>query len=169
MSIENSFKPKEKIIVKAGPIIRVYDGEIKEENLVREIDSREKNLITNNGLKGMMDVLAEVTSGNIIGGPSYIWVGSGATTATNADTDLATYASEKQLTDYVRAGGNYTGTWSVTFGTSESNHEWEEIALANGAHGSGTMWTRYVFTAQKFTKTSSQQAVVEYELTIGRG
>jgi hypothetical protein len=159
-------KAKAGFQVMGRPIIKVYEGEVKPENLVKEIKG--KNALVNNGLKAILDKLGEDAAATTLTGPTDVWVGSGSTAVTFTDTDLDTFESEKSFTSYLRAGGLYTGTWSVLYGTGDGNHEWEEIALADGVHASGTMWTRFVFTAQKFTKTSSQQVVVEYELIISR-
>lgn len=157
-------KFKEQFKITDNVRIKVYEGEVKDENLIREIHL--KNTMTNVGLKLIMDKLAEDVSGSAKSGPQYIWIGDGSTAASATDTDLDNYLSEKALTNYVRAGGNFTGTWDVTFGDADSNHEWEEIGLGSDAHGTGVLFARQVFTSQLFTKLNTQQVVVEYELTI---
>lgn len=127
------------------------------------------NIMVNNGLKGILDVLGNNAASTSINGPDYVWVGSGADDPVATNTNLGTYESEKQFTSYIRPAGGYVGSWTTTYADTEGNHEWEEIAMANGAHGSGIMWTHYLFTAQKFTKLNTQFAVVEYELSISEG
>ncbi len=157
-------KIKEQFKITDNVRIKVYEGAIKPENLVKEITLR--NTMTTAGLKLIMDKLAEDVSGSTKEGPQHVWIGDGSTVASATDTDLDSYQSEKALTNYVRAGDGLIGTWDVTFGTGDSNHEWEEIGLASDAHGTGTLMARQIFTSQLFTKLNTQQVVVEYELTI---
>ena len=127
-----------------------------------------KNLEVNDGLKLILDKFGEDVSGTPKTGPSYIWIGSGDTSESNTDTDLDTYEAEKALTTYLRSAAEYTCTYSVTFGTADANNEWEEAGLANGAHGSGTLISRIVFTSSKFTKTNSQEVTVDWDITAAR-
>ena len=127
------------------------------------------NLIVNDGLKLILDKFGEDASGSGKTGPDYIWIGDGSTAAGNSDTDLDSYQSEKQIDTYLRSAAEFTATFSTSFGTGDSNHEWEEAGLANGTHGSGELISRVVFTSSLFTKDNTQLVTVDWDITAARG
>ncbi|WP_457556316.1 hypothetical protein [Candidatus Pyrohabitans sp.] len=128
-----------------------------------EVLAESKNLVVNTGLQIFLDKLAEDIPGETATtGATHLWVGDGTTSPTTSDTDLASYQSEMALDDYSRSGQQ--GIYSAFFTTSDSNHTWAEVALANGPHGTGTMITRATFSS--FTKTSSYTIRVDYAITL---
>lgn len=91
--------------------------------------------------------------------------GTGATTAAAiGQTDLQGLNTTRKGMDasYPTRNGN-AATFRATFGTSDANHAWQEIAVFNSTSG-GVMLSRKV--EDMGTKTSSATWVVTLTLTV---
>ena len=147
--------------------LRITVRDAKTNEVLKVIEK--ENVITTQGLQLILDKLAEDTTGGPGSqtGITHLWVGDGTTAASQADTDLTNFLSEAEVGDYYRSG--LTATFSTFFSTSEANHTWAEVGLANGPHGSGILITRSVFGANSFTKSDTQTVTVDYDITISGG
>lgn len=90
--------------------------------------------------------------------PYYVGVGDNNTAFDVTQTALIGTNLHKQVTSTTRASGVTTHT--VTFGTSEANWAWLEVALFNGADT--TMIIRKVIALP--TKTASQTWTINLEV-----
>ncbi len=118
------------------------------------------NIETTNGLQEIAKVLmGEATV-------SYIGVGSGITPPTVGDLDLEVeIPSRKVITESTRTGA--ICLYSVFFGTTDCNGNWNEAILATGASGNNII-ARALFNST-FPKDSTKRAYVDWTISIAGG
>lgn len=144
-------------------IFEVYkDGAIRQLVEVQEF----KNAYVNTGGALFLDLLMAAGGTAYNNANSYIGVGdsSSATTAGMTDLQAATNKLRVAMDATFPSRSGQVSTWKSTFGTSQANWQWNEVALFNHA-STGTMLARGV-VASPFTKTSALSIIQSYTITI---
>lgn len=115
---------------------------------------RFNNLLTNAGAQLVEDLLIGAGGTVFSNANAYIGVGNGTTAVSAAHTDLqGASKTRKAMNATFPSRSSQTLTFKATFGTSDANYSWEEMAAFN-ASSAGTMLSRALVTSP-FTKTSS--------------
>lgn len=125
-----------------------------------------KNAYVNAGGALFLDLLMGAGGTAYNNANSYIGVGDSSTATTSGMTDLqaATNKLRKAMDATFPSRSGQVSTWKSTFGTSDANWQWNEVALFN-ASSAGTMLARGV-VASPFTKTAAISVVQSYTITI---
>jgi hypothetical protein len=90
----------------------------------------------------------------VSGVSAYLGVGDSNTAFSIAQTDLQAASNKLRVLATVSRASN-VNTFVASFGTSQANWEWYEVAIFNSNSG-GTMLARKVESPSLGTKTSSQ-------------
>lgn len=148
--------------------VHKYEGSIAPENL-REIVECPPNLFLTNGVNRLWNLASvAATTPKLDASNSYLCVGDTATAPTAADTDLA--APTNKLRKLVSGAPVISGnqiTFTASFGTSDANFPWLEVAVAWASTGASTLVSRSVpGGAGLGTKVSSAVWVLNWTLSI---
>jgi len=124
------------------------------------------NAYVNAGGAAFLNLLIGAGGTAFNNGNAYIGVGDSSTAVAAGQTDLqaATNKLRKVMDATYPSLSGQVMTWRSTFGTSDANWQWNEVALFN-ASSSGTMLARGI-VASPFTKTSALSIIQSYTITI---
>lgn len=123
------------------------------------------NLLTNAGGALAEDLLIGAGGTVFSNANAYIGVGNGTTAVSAAHTDLqGASKTRKAMNSTFPSRASQTLTFKSTFGTSDANYSWEEMAVFN-ASSVGTMLSRALVSAP-FTKTSSLSIDATFTWTL---
>lgn len=124
-----------------------------------------ENAYVNAGGALLLDLLIGAGGTAYNNANSHLGAGDSATAVAAGQTDLqaATNKSRKAMDATYPSRSGQVVTFRATFGTSEANYAWNEVAIFNASSG-GTMLAR---TVSSFgTKTSAASWVLSYTLTV---
>lgn len=134
-----------------------------------EVVIKHDNLLLNSGINLMLKLLCGLGGTAYSSGNAYIRVGSGTTAAAAAQTDLQGGSkTSKAMDSGYPTVSSQTSSWKASFGSSDGNHAWEEVGVANGSgtpDGSTTILLNR--KVQSFgTKNSGSTWTMQVDITI---
>lgn len=135
---------------------------------ISEVVEVKGNLGLNEGLTELLTLLIGGAATAFSNANAYIGVGDSSTAAVASQTGLqaATNKTYKGMFDETFPSvTNQTVSFKATFGSSEGNHSWQEITVANGNSDTAKNLNRKV--QDMGTKTSGATWVVTVNVTIG--
>lgn len=141
-------------------LLRKYDGDGR---LVEMVEA-EGNLLTTAGANALLTALTGGSITPFSTANAHLGVGDGATAEAASQTDLQGTNKYRKAMDpgYPTVSGNQV-IFQATFGASEANYTWNEVALFNAASG-GVMLNRKVTNLG--TKTSGAVWVLQLTITL---
>ena len=122
-----------------------------------------KNLIVDVGKDSILRYLGNITGG---GYANQIGVGDSTTAVAASHTDLQASSNYlwKAITTNDRVYIRPTLYVNVSYGYTEANFTWNEIAIKDN-QGTPVMWARQI-DSTPLIKTTSKRAIVEWQLSL---
>lgn len=123
------------------------------------------NLATNTGVALMLDLLIGAGGTVYSNANAYVGIGDSTTAVSASHTDLQASSNKLRVAcdSTYPSRASQTVTAQSTFGTSQANYQWNEIAWFNNS-SAGTMFGRALISSP-FTKTSALSVVARYTVT----
>jgi hypothetical protein len=128
-----------------------------------------KNLLVTGGINMMLSLLTSIGNFTPYGsGTAQLRVGNGSTAAASGDTDLSGGSLDVSAMD---AGfptvSVTTATWRATYGSSQANFVWNEVAVQNQSGSVGSFTRILNHKVQNFgTKASGSTWTLTLTVTI---
>lgn len=94
----------------------------------------DENLLLNTGITELWEIVTGTgTHTDYDNTNAYMYVGSGTAAAVATQTDLqGASKTEKAMDGSFPSVSAQTASWKSTYGSSDANHDWEEVGVKNG-------------------------------------